>query len=171
MRITRTFASVVARRSALAALASLTLSASCPVPTGTMTSYGTGCLLTLTASAAPCIPNGAGSGTTVDLIVSNIPASSLLNFIVYDYTPLTPGFDLTPIGAPGCFQYIANVTFYNMHVAAGSTDVFPTSAPWIFDSTIWSGVPVHFQAASLVVPSAANPLGLRTSNRLTLMAN
>jgi hypothetical protein len=138
---------------------------------GTIAPYGSGCTLTLTASAAPCIPNGFGSGTTVDLIVGGIPTTAFTNFIVYNFVPIPLGLDLALVGAPGCFLYVANPALYASHAATSSaTDVFPTDAPWVFDSLSWSGVPVRFQAGSFVPPTSANPLGLLTSNALTLTA-
>lgn len=144
-----------------------------PGPAGTAVAYGTGCGMTLAASAALSIPNGFGGGTNISLLVGGIAPTSIGNHILLDFASIpAPGIDLVIIGAPGCPLLLPAPLLYSSHTGTvpWPTDAFPTRTPqalfWLFDTNWWSGKTVYVQAVSL--DPAANAAWVRTSNGLAL---
>lgn len=117
--------------------------------------------LKLTASAAPII------GTNVDLVTSNEGVSGLgVNFLALTGYP-APGISLAPLGAPGC------VALLDIGSAIGN--LITNLAPPLPTMTITLPIPAIASLAGIVVvsqsvflDSAANPLGLKSSNATSL---
>lgn len=126
----------------------------------TVASYGAGCNLPtplqLAASPRPVI------GNTVTLATSNVPASSQLGASILSFTQFQAGLDLTPLGMPGCRQYVgADVSL--AFLPAGGTGTAPLAIP---NNQAFSGMHVFAQSAAFA--AGQNPLGVVTSNGLDL---
>lgn len=113
--------------------------------------------LALNASARPIV------GTTVDLVTSNVPAAASAVVSRIAFQQITPGFDLTSLGAPGCFAHV-NVN--------GPDNAFLFGNPTVQRSLVLpanpalSGLNVYSQSAALV--PGINALGIITSNAVAL---
>lgn len=106
-------------------------------------------------------------GTTISLNTTNVPASAALGATLLGLAEINPGLDLTPLGMPGCFQYVgadATQIWFPAGGAGSLTWALPTSAAF-------AGVEVKTQSAALV--PGINATGAITSNglRLTLDLN
>jgi hypothetical protein len=120
-------------------------------------STGTGGL-TLTLNAAPAsLPI---LGTTFNQIVSNIPITAPIGFVILGFTSFAPaGVDLTGLGAPGCKQWQsidADVLFF---VAGSPTHTFGLAIP---NNVVFAGTVIFTQGA--VLSPGINPLGVISSN-------
>jgi hypothetical protein len=103
------------------------------------------------------------TGTTANLVVSELPGASPLGILLLSFTQFNPGIDLTPLGMPTCFQYSGTdvPTFF---VPAGSSFTYPLVVP---NNPSLSGLPVYSQAAAFA--ASLNPLGIITSNGLAMV--
>ncbi|MEY3162225.1 MAG: hypothetical protein RIT25_2216, partial [Planctomycetota bacterium] len=83
--------------------------------------------------------------------------------------PLAPvqmnPFELTPLGAPGCFQHVG-VAATAVYLPTAGTGTLPFTIP---NSQALAGVRVFAQ--SLALEPTVNPLGVVTSNGLDLLLN
>ncbi|MFK7739331.1 MAG: hypothetical protein AB8H80_03335 [Planctomycetota bacterium] len=125
---------------------SVTICAGVPVPD-----------LELTASARPII------GTSIDLVTSNVPLTSVGGLSILSLSPISGGLDLTFLGMPGCFLYQQLDVIDVIPVAGGSGQrsfAFPN------DPSL-SGVVLYNQGAALV--ANINPFNIVTSNGLALL--
>jgi hypothetical protein len=123
--------------------------------------YGVGCLgfapLTLSASARPV------QGTIIDLVTTNIPATTVLSANVLSFTSHDPGIDLSP-AMPGCFRYL-DLDYVFVMSGAGSTSSMPLG-PFPVGAS-WLGVMIFCQSVSLV--PGVNPTGAISSNGTILL--
>jgi len=111
----------------------------------------------LAANARPLV------GTTVDLVVSNIPVRPLLGAVLISLLQDLPGTDLGFLGMPGCSAHID--PFNNVTLGAFSPGGSSNSSSFAVVPG-FSGVEVFFQAG-LFVPGV-NLQNLLVSNALTL---
>ena len=120
--------------------------------------YGTGCgqpALGLRRVSRPVI------GTVASMETFAIPAGSTAGLVLFGFTPIDPGIDLTTIGMPGCSLLVvvdASIPF----TPAGATSRHALPLP---NTPALVGVHLHLQSAA-VVPGA-NRLGVLASNGLT----
>ena len=96
-------------------------------------------------------------GTTFVLELGNVPAGSVLGFLVLGFAQVQPGFDLTPFGMPGCSLFASLDTVLS----------FPLiPQPWFSwalpNNSALVGFQLYVQGAALA--PGANPLGLTVSN-------
>ena len=117
--------------------------------------------LSLDADARPVI------GTTINLVIDNIPAASPLAGLIFSLTKHDPGIDLTASGMPGCFQYV-NFDAVQLVIAPGTSHLSPYPVP--NDPTL-SGVLIKLQAAAYNPASIPNALGATSSNGLELLVD
>lgn len=99
--------------------------ASTPVDWSTLVGYetGTGAVpLLFDSDARPVM------GTTINLIVDQIPAGSLVAGVILSETKFDPGFDLTPFGLPGCELYVG-LDFFFTTVLPGAQYSLPLTIP------------------------------------------
>ena len=115
--------------------------------------------LALGLSARPII------GTAVNWTTTNVPAASGLGILGLGFNAIVPGFDLTLLGAPGCFQHVG-VSATTAFLPTGGTGTVPLAIP---NSAALAGVRVLGQ--SLALDPSINALGLVTSNGLDLLVN
>lgn len=129
----------------------------------------------LTLSASPEPVSTPTSGATVDYVVSNMPESApgsgayvgLLAFSLAA-APAAP-IDLSPFGAPGCYQHIAGIDVGVTLVGAASSQqcaiVLPPALP--------PGLLLYAQAAGIWGQPIAGPqsIGLVTSNAIASSVN
>ncbi len=115
--------------------------------------------LALGLSARPVI------GTTVNWSTTNVPATSGLGILGLGFSAIVPGFDLTLLGAPGCFQHVG-VSATTAFLPTGGTGTVPLAIP---NSAALAGVRVFGQ--SLALDPTVNALGLVTSNGLDVLVN
>lgn len=102
-------------------------------------------------------------GTSVTLTTDNLPASSLLGLTVVGFTEYSPGIELSSIGMPGCYLFVALDLLYPFFPVAQSgnlTIAVPNQASLI-------GFPLHSQGTAW--DFTANPFGMLTSNAMTLV--
>ncbi|GAB4150576.1 MAG: hypothetical protein Fur0037_19180 [Planctomycetota bacterium] len=109
--------------------------------------------LRLDASPAPV------AGSTVTWTTSNIPAAALLSSHVISFAPVIPAFDLSVIGAPGCFQHASLVVGTAPFIFGSPTATFTLAIP---SSSSWLGAHLYCQSVSLV--PGINAASLITSN-------
>jgi hypothetical protein len=113
--------------------------------------------LASSTSARPVI------GTTINLVTSNIPAGTPVGAEIFSNTQHNPGIDLTSIGMPGCRQYVG-LDFTSIFAVSGATASMPLSVP---NNAALAGVRVQTQSATFT--PGLNPLGVLSSNGLTLV--
>lgn len=126
----------------------------------TVDSVGTGCNgVTLAASARPVL------GTVFDLATTGAPASSVLGLGILALTDITPAFDLTSIGMPGCelHQTLDLVTQFAITAGTGTTPISLPATPALI------GTVLHSQSATF--SPGINAFGFTTSNGLLLTTN
>tara|TARA_R110002072_G_scaffold228234_13_gene385449 strand:+ start:30441 stop:32666 length:2226 start_codon:yes stop_codon:yes gene_type:complete len=102
-------------------------------------------------------------GTTIDLITTNVPLTSVGGLSILSTIPLAGGVDLTFLGMPGCFLYQELTVIDLFPVAAGSGQrsfSFP-------NNPALSGAVVYNQAA--VMDLGINAFNIVTSNGLALL--
>jgi len=143
-----------------------------PALAASVTPFGSSCQI---AGTTPSLTAGSSLpqlGQTCILTVDNLPASAspvVLGALSLEAgslggTPLP--IDLTPIGMPGCSQYIDPIlTMLYGTVATNGTATWPLyipDEPWVL------GLP--FYAQCLVDAPGENPLGLVTTNALACVA-
>jgi hypothetical protein len=112
--------------------------------------------LALAASARPIV------NTSINLVTSNVPASSSLGATILSFTQHNPGLDLGSIGMPGCRQYVG-LDASNVFIPSGGTGTIALGVP---NNPALSGLHVFSQSAAFVV--GANALGVQSSNGLAL---
>jgi len=107
------------------------------------------------------------TGTTIQLQTNNVPVGSPLGATLFGLGEITNGFDLTPLGMPGCFQYLT-IDSSSIFLPTGSTASQPFNIP---NNAGLTGVAVKTQSAAFA--AGANALGVITSNglRLTIGTN
>jgi hypothetical protein len=102
-------------------------------------------------------------GARLTYTTSNIPSPSALGITVVSLGQRTPGFELTPLGMPGCFQ----------HVDLGSSASFLlVGAPTVSVGVTLPNIPAYagqrlFVQSVAFVPGS-NLLGVITSNGVAL---
>lgn len=118
--------------------------------------------LVLTASARPV------TGSTPNLILSNVPAGSLLAAHVFGLTAVVPATNLSAVGMPDCFQYFSqDAVSLTLNPAGTSTQI-----PWpVPNDPSFAGVAVGVQGAVFDPATGHNPLGGLSSNGLELRIN
>ena len=102
-------------------------------------------------------------GTTFVMEVDQIAPGSVIGIMVLGLNAVQPGFDLTPLGMPGC-ELLATLDALLTFPLAGSPAPFPFT---IANDPALAGFTLHAQAATLT--PGANPLGLYTSNGLSML--
>jgi len=102
-------------------------------------------------------------GTTFVMEVDQIAPGSLLGIMVLGLNAVQPGFDLSALGMPGC-ELLATLDALLTFPLAGAPT--PFSFP-IANNPALAGFSLHAQAAT--VTPGANPLGLYTSNGLSML--
>lgn len=122
-----------------------------PIVTG-----GAAVPVALAASARPVI------GTSINLVTSGIASGTAFGVNVLGFTQLNPGFDLTPIGAPGCFQYVSPI-YTGLFLVGGPSSSSPLNIP---NNPGLAGLHVYSQ--SLAFTAGYNTLGIVFSNGLNL---
>ena len=129
------------------------------VPLATYTTSGTGCLGSngLPIATADVPSARPVLGTTMKVDVTGVSAAMTGFFMIAGVTPVTPGFDLTGIGMPGCTLDLQIITTDIVPATAGSGQ-WSLSIP---NSPIWLGYSIYHQAVGLDLP--ANAFGLITS--------
>jgi len=115
--------------------------------------------LVLATSARPRI------GTSINWITTNVPTTSVLGILGLGFGSIVPGFDLAPLGAPGCYQHVG-VSASAVFLPSGNTGTIPFAIP---NNPGLAGVRVFAQ--SLALTPSVNPLGVVTSNGLDLLLN
>jgi len=114
--------------------------------------------ITHSVSARPVL------GTTIQLIASNLPPSTLAGFQMIGFTTFPAGVDLTTLlDMPGCFLYTVpdiSVTF----TPVGSSNSMPLTVP--LDPTL-NGQEVGSQ--TITISPGFNPSGLLSSNGVLLL--
>jgi hypothetical protein len=122
--------------------------------------YGSGCDgLTYAANGVPSLGN-----PLFELVASNVPAVSPLAFFAFGSSAVNPGTDLTVIGMAGCASYTSfDLGLFGPSVVVGGSANLALPIP--ADPAL-TGTALATQAVSF---SAANPLGLATSNGLRLV--
>ncbi|GAB4139778.1 MAG: hypothetical protein Fur0037_06130 [Planctomycetota bacterium] len=113
--------------------------------------------LALSASGRPWM------GSTMQLVTSAIPAGSMLGANYLSLLRYDPPIDLSLLGAPGCFQRVG-ISAPSIFLPPGVAALVPLTIP---NEPSLSGVLVESQSA--VLSPGANPLGLLTSNGLSLV--
>ena len=112
--------------------------------------------LALSTSAPPVL------GTTIDLITSEVPPTTIFGLAILSTTPINPGVSLTAIGMPGCELY-QTLDVSVLWGPNGNTAV----VSWPLPSTpSLAGFEVYAQSAALV--PGINPFGMAISNGLKL---
>lgn len=112
--------------------------------------------LLLAASGRPIV------NTSINLVTSNVPASSGLGANILSFTQHNPGLDLSGIGMPGCRQYVG-LDSTNVFLPSGGTGSVALNVP---NNPALSGLHVFSQSAAFV--TGANALGVQSSNGLAL---
>jgi len=116
-------------------------------------------LLALSPSGRPI------TGTTINLVTSNIPGSALFGANVLSFTQYVPGIDLTGIGMPRCNQYVGfDIT--NVFLVSGPATSVPLYIP---NNAGLAGLQFFIQSAAF--SAVLNTLGAITSNGLELIPN
>ncbi|HEX5050739.1 MAG TPA: hypothetical protein VFZ65_03105 [Planctomycetota bacterium] len=104
------------------------------------------------------------TGTTINVIVSQIPASTLVAAVVYGLTKFDPGIPLAVLGMPGCGAHTTPDLLVTS-IAPGATFQSPLSIP---NNAALTGF--HLLAQGLVLnASIPNTFGGITSNGLDLV--
>lgn len=122
---------------------------------------------TLGAGGAPLeLDAAAGSrpvvGQPFSLVISSIPANTVVGSLIFGFGQLNPPLDLAAIGMTGCSQYISLDAFATF-VATGSSYTFPLTIP---NNPVLQGYTVYTQASTL--SPGFNPLGVIVSNGGTI---
>lgn len=115
--------------------------------------------LALATSARPVI------GSSINWVTTNVPTTAVLGLLGLGFGAIIPPFDLTPLGAPGCFQHVG-VAATAVYLPTAGTGTLPFTIP---NSQALAGVRVFAQ--SLALEPTVNPLGVVTSNGLDLLLN
>ena len=108
--------------------------------------------ITHAGSARPVI------GTSISLDTNNLPVSALVGVTLFGLVEFNPGIDLTPLGMPGCNQYLsidASQVWVPVN-GSGSTN-FPIPSDPAF-----AGVEIKTQGATLA--PGVNALGALSTN-------
>jgi hypothetical protein len=102
------------------------------------------------------------TGGSVPLVIGPIPPAGLFAAVVFGLTQYNPGVDLTPLGMPGCFQYVSSDVPQLVLPSGGLAQAVFTipAAPTL------AGVAIKTQGAVLV--PGYNARGAITSNGLVL---
>jgi hypothetical protein len=111
--------------------------------------------LRLAASARPVL------GSTFQLVTTNT-ATALLGVNVLSLTRFDPGIDLTPLGMPGCRQFVGLDTVRAFLPVAGASSMSLT----LPGNPAFAGLDLFGQSAAFA--PAFNAAGLITSNGLRL---
>jgi hypothetical protein len=107
-------------------------------------------------------------GTSVALDTTSVPAGSAAGITLLGLFEYSPPIDLTPLGIPGCSQYISAdfLQFWFPSSGTGSSSITIPNNPSL------ASVLIHSQGAAFV-PTSINPGGVLTANgvRLTVDVN
>lgn len=104
------------------------------------------------------------TGTTINLTVSQLPASTLIGAVVYGLTKFDPGLPLAAIGMPGCNGH-ASPDLIVVSVPAGG---LVQSALPIPNNPALAGLHLYCQGLALGA-AIPNPFGGTTSNGVDLL--
>lgn len=139
-----------------------------PGPTDISASLNAG--LTVCSSAGNSVPdialyssNRPIVGTTIDLITTNTPATSVSGLSILSLTSIPGGIDLTFLGMPSCFVY-QNLDVIDLFPVSGGSGQRSFSFP---NDPSLSGVVLLNQAA-VIVPGI-NAFNMITTNGLELL--
>jgi len=113
--------------------------------------------LALAPSARPRL------NTTINLVTTNVPSISGVGATILSFTQHNPGLDLTSIGMPGCSQFVGLDTS-SLFFPAGGTGSTPFVLP---NNPVYAGMHVYAQSAAFA--AGVNPLGVLSSNGVTLV--
>jgi hypothetical protein len=122
----------------------------------TITCRGASLAMVLAASARPII------GTSINLVSSQLPGGTTLGANVLSFTQHNPGIDLTPLGMPGCRQFVG-LDATNLFIPAGGQGINALVIPNV---PAYSGLVLYSQSAAFA--TGINPLGVVSSNGLAL---
>ena len=143
-----------------------------PALAASVTSFGSSCPIASTQPVLTAGTNLPQLGQTCTFLVTSLPTTSshaVLGALSVEAGSLGGAplpIDLTPIGMPGCSQYIDPIlTMLYGTVATNGTATWPLyipDEPWVL------GLPFYVQC--LVDAPGENPLGLVTTNALACVA-
>jgi hypothetical protein len=102
------------------------------------------------------------SGTTCNLLTSNIPPSTPFGAVLLGLTQFDPGIDLTAIGMPGCFRYTDGAASL-LFVGPGAANTTGIAIPNGF-----AGLHVFVQSAIFNPGAGLTALGAIASNGVNL---
>ena len=102
-------------------------------------------------------------GTTMTMLIGNIPAGSLLAGVFFGWQQYPNGLSLGGIGMPGCFQYGSQDFSFSLLTGGASTVPFQIGIP---TGAAWDGTHMYAQAAALL--AGVNQLGALSSNGIDL---
>ena len=111
----------------------------------------------LSTTARPVI------GTSIDLVTSNVPLTSVGGISILSVNPIAGGVSLAPLGAPGCFVYQQLDVLGLFPVSSGSGQfsfAFPSDPNLV-------GQRLHAQTGVMVLN--INPFNIATTNGVDLM--
>jgi hypothetical protein len=117
------------------------------------------------ADLSPLALNASGrpiTGTSINLVTTNIPSGTALGATLLGLTQFNPGIDLTIIGMPGCFKYTDGSVSLLILVGGPSASV-PFNIP---NNPAFVGI--HVFAESAMFSAGFNTLGVIASNGMDL---
>jgi hypothetical protein len=118
------------------------------------------------SSEGPALALGASArpitGTSINLVTSNIPTGTALGATLLGLTQFNPGIDLSFLGMPGCFQY-TDGSVSLLFVVGGPSATVPFNIP---NNPAFVGI--HVFAESATFSAGFNGLGVIASNGLDL---
>jgi hypothetical protein len=112
--------------------------------------------LAMTTSARPV------TGTTYNIVTSNIQPGTFLGATLLGFGQINPGVDLGFLGAPGCSQYL-NPTSQIIFVSTGTSYSQPLTIP---NDPSYVGLVLYGQGAAFT--SGLNSLGVVLSNGIAM---
>jgi hypothetical protein len=101
-------------------------------------------------------------GSTMTLTTTNFTAAAPVGVQILSTTRVDPGFELTPLGMPGCFQHVAPTALYTIAVSGG-TATFALPIP---NNSALIGFQMFAQSLGFAV--GVNAADLITSNGMAL---
>lgn len=100
--------------------------------------------------------------TSINLDITHIPTGTMSGTTMIGFGQINPGFDLTVICMPGCFQQ-SSMDGKLLFFVTGNSATVPI---WIQDFPVFHGVHVYLQ--SLALSSGFNSMGMLSSNGVDL---
>lgn len=114
--------------------------------------------LSLSSSARPVL------GTTINLVVGNVPVGTPIGAVIYGLGKFDPGISLTGIGMPDCFRFCTPDSS-SLTIAPVGTFSSPFSLP---NNVAFAGVHIIAQGAIYNPAGNHNQLGALSSNGVDL---